>query len=72
VNGPDLALVIAAIGTSIASILASVGTLVVSLRNGRTLNEVKHNTDGLAQRNEGLAEDKGYHAGVTAEKKKHV
>jgi hypothetical protein len=53
VTGGDVALVITAVGT----LVTSLGSVLVSLRNGRKLEEVKQQTQSIATAN-GVGPDK--------------
>jgi hypothetical protein len=64
VTGAELAQVI----TALATLVASVGAFLVSLRNSRKIEEVHRTTNSLSQRNEQLAKDVGIAIGKKEEK----
>jgi hypothetical protein len=53
---------------SFATLVGVSGGLFLSARNSRKLDVVKENTDGLAQRNEGMAHAAGKAEGKADEK----
>jgi hypothetical protein len=59
-TGGELAQVI----TSLATLVGVVGSVAVSLRNSRKLDEVHKSTNGLAARNEAMAQKLGIAEGT--------
>jgi len=68
VTGTETALVISACGTFLTALTSAYGVMV-SQRNSRKLTELHESTNGLASRNEAIAQKLGIAQGKAEEKR---